>query len=91
MYACSRARTAAIVDSQSLGQQLDQASAVDLVARVDELTRQHAELTAERDTLRREKAELEERLAESEEDLAAVRSGLRRMIRSENSIPAGGN
>ncbi|MFJ8073838.1 DUF6262 family protein [Streptomyces sp. NPDC096176] len=73
---------------RQLGQQLDQVGAADLVARVDELTRQHEELTAERDTLRREKKELEERLAETEEDLAAARSSLRRMIRAENAGPA---
>lgn len=72
---------------RQLGQQLDQAGAADLVARVDELTRQHEELTAERDTLQRQKAELEEQLAESEEDLAAARSSLRRMIRAENAGP----
>lgn len=75
---------------RQLGQQLDQVGAADLVARVDELTRQHAELTAERDTLQRERVELEERLAETEEDLAAARSSLRRMIRAENAGPAGG-
>ncbi|MFC9181562.1 DUF6262 family protein [Streptomyces globisporus] len=70
---------------RQLGQQLDQVGAADLVARVDELTRQHAELTAERDILQRQKVELGERLAEAEDDLAAARSSLRRMIRSENS------
>lgn len=72
---------------RQLGHQLDQVGAADLVARVDELTRQHEELTAERDALRRDKAVLEEQLAEAEEDLAAARSSLRRMIRSENSGP----
>ncbi|MFC4463778.1 DUF6262 family protein [Streptomyces xiangluensis] len=73
---------------RQLGQQLDQVGSADLVARVEELTRQHEVLTAERDTLRREKAGLEERLAESEEDLAAARSSLRRMIRAENAGPS---
>ncbi|WP_328863944.1 DUF6262 family protein [Streptomyces virginiae] len=72
---------------RQLGQQLDQVGAADLVARVDELTRQHEELAAERDTLRREKTELAERLTETEEDLAAARSSLRRMIRTENAGP----
>lgn len=70
---------------RQLGQQLDQVGAADLVARVDELTRQHAELTADRDILQRQKVELGERLAEAEDDLAAARSSLRRMIRSENA------
>ncbi|MCP3818960.1 hypothetical protein NLX86_12805 [Streptomyces sp. A3M-1-3] len=39
-----------------LGQQLDQIAAADLVARVNELTRQHEELTTDGDTLRQEKA-----------------------------------
>ncbi|MBW3705799.1 hypothetical protein DTB58_17275 [Streptomyces griseus] len=73
---------------RQLGQQLDQVGAAGLVARVDELTRQHAALTAERDALRQEKAELEGRLVEAEEDLAAARSSLRRMIRAENAGPA---
>jgi chromosome segregation ATPase len=74
---------------RQLGQQLDQVGSADLMARVDELTRQHEELNAEHNVLRREKAELEERLAETEEDLAAARSSLRRMIRSENAGPTG--
>ncbi|MFF3403042.1 DUF6262 family protein [Streptomyces sp. NPDC002659] len=72
---------------RQLGQQLDQVGAADLVARVDELTRQHEELTAERDALQREKATLVERLVDTEEDLAAARSSLRRMIRNENTGP----
>ncbi|MFD7338494.1 hypothetical protein ACFV98_21165 [Streptomyces violascens] len=73
---------------RQLGQQLDQVGTADLVARVDELTRQHEELTAERNTLQREKAELEERIVEIEEELAAARSSLRRMIRAQNAGPA---
>lgn len=72
---------------RQLGQQLDQVGAADLVARVDELIRQNNALIGERDTLVQEKAELEERLAEADEDLAAARSSLRRMIRSENTVP----
>ncbi|MFE4381270.1 DUF6262 family protein [Streptomyces cyaneofuscatus] len=74
---------------RQLGQQLDQVGSADLVARVEELTRQHEELTAERDTLRSQKAELEERLAETEEDLAVARSSLLRMIRAENTSTVG--
>ncbi|MER5432893.1 DUF6262 family protein [Streptomyces sp. NPDC002588] len=74
---------------RQLGHQLDQVANADLVARVDELTRQHEEITAERDALRRDKTDLEERLAETEEDLAAARSSLRRMIRAENVAPEG--
>ncbi|MEU1122406.1 DUF6262 family protein [Streptomyces sp. NPDC005899] len=72
---------------RQLGHQLDQVGNADLVARVDELTRQHEEITAERDVLQRDKADLEERLSETEEDLAAARSSLRRMIRAENVAP----
>ncbi|GGP56298.1 DUF6262 family protein [Streptomyces sindenensis] len=73
---------------RQLGQQLDQVGTADLVARVDELTRQNDELVGKTARLRREKTELEESLRETEEDLAAARSSLRRMIRAENAGPA---
>lgn len=70
---------------RQLGQQLDQIGSADLIARVEELTRQNDELATERDTLRLEKTELEARVEELEDDLAAARSSLRRMIRAENT------
>ncbi|WP_405922201.1 DUF6262 family protein [Streptomyces sp. NBC_00122] len=73
---------------RQLGQQLDQVGTAELVARVDELTRQNDALVGEKDRLRQERAELEETLREAEEDLAAARSSLRRMIRAENAGPA---
>jgi chromosome segregation ATPase len=72
---------------RQLGQQLDQVGTGELVARIDELSRQNAELTAERDTLTRGKAEWEEKLAEAEEDRNAPRASLRRMMRRENANP----
>ncbi|GAA3974025.1 hypothetical protein GCM10022384_25650 [Streptomyces marokkonensis] len=70
---------------RQLGQQLDQAAAGDLVARIEELTRQYQLLATERDALRRENSELAQKLEEAEEDLAAARTSLREMIRRENS------
>ncbi|MET8412997.1 DUF6262 family protein [Streptomyces sp. NPDC005195] len=72
---------------RQLGQQLDHVAAGDVIARIDELTRQNECLVTERDALEREKAELEAKLAETEDDLGAARTSLRRMIRSENSAP----
>ncbi|MEV7929011.1 DUF6262 family protein [Kitasatospora sp. NPDC088779] len=69
---------------RQLGQQLDQAAAGDLVARIEELTQQNEALTVERDTLRRENAMLAEKLEEAEEDLIVARTSLRQMIRAEN-------
>ncbi|MER5356866.1 DUF6262 family protein [Streptomyces sp. NPDC002785] len=72
---------------RQLGQQLDQVGTGELVARIDELSRQNAELTAEREALTRGKAEWEEKLAEAEEDRDAARASLRRMMRRENTNP----
>jgi chromosome segregation ATPase len=72
---------------RQLGQQLDQVGTGELVARIDELSRQNAELTAERDALTRGKAAWEEKLAEAEEDRDAARASLRRMMRGENTNP----
>ncbi|MFD9116784.1 DUF6262 family protein [Streptomyces bottropensis] len=73
---------------RQLGQQLDQIGSADLIARVEELTRQNEELVSELGDLRLVKSELEAKVEELEDDLAAVRSSLRRMIRTENSDPA---
>ncbi|MFD4394410.1 DUF6262 family protein [Kitasatospora sp. NPDC058478] len=73
---------------RQLGQQLDQIGSADLIARVEELTRQNAELASELGDLHLVKSELEAKVEELEDDLAAARSSLRRMIRAENSGPA---
>ncbi|MET7903376.1 DUF6262 family protein [Streptomyces sp. NPDC005355] len=70
---------------RQLGQQLDQVAAGDLVARIEELSRQNQDLTAERDALKRQKTNAEAKLEEAEEDLAAARTSLREMIRRENT------
>jgi hypothetical protein len=68
-------------------QQLDQVGTGELVARIDEPSRQNVELTAERDALARGKAKWEETLAEAEEDRDAARASLRRMTRMETTNP----
>jgi chromosome segregation ATPase len=70
------------VVQRSLGQQLEQVASKDLVARIDELTLHNHELTARLNQIQGENRELQRRLRESEDDVAAVRSNLRRMIRS---------
>ncbi|GAA0379302.1 DUF6262 family protein [Streptomyces blastmyceticus] len=70
------------VVQRSLGQQLEQVASKDLVTRIDELTRHKHELTARLNQVQGENSELQRRLRESEDDVAAVRSNLRRMIRS---------
>lgn len=70
------------VVQRSLGQQLEQVASKDLVARIDELTGHNHELTARLNHVQGENSELKRRLRESEDDVAAVRSNLRRMIRS---------
>lgn len=67
-----------------LGARLDEIAKVDLVARVDELTRHNSELTATAAQLRTDNQALQTRVSELEDDLAAARTSLRRMIRSEN-------
>ncbi|MFE2117255.1 DUF6262 family protein [Streptomyces microflavus] len=77
----SQARAAV---QRQLGQQLDQLGSADLTARVEELTRQNRELRSEVGGLNRADTDLEQRLAETDEDLNAVRTSLRRMMRSDN-------
>ncbi|WP_405775750.1 DUF6262 family protein [Streptomyces sp. NBC_01538] len=68
---------------RSLGQQLDQAAAKELVARIDELTSHNHELSGRLNQAQQDNRELRQRLQEAEDDLAAVRASLRRMIRDE--------
>ncbi|MCX5449904.1 hypothetical protein [Streptomyces nigrescens] len=75
---------------RQLGQQLDQVGTSELVARVDELTRQNTELTATVDALQRSNIDLQEKLTEAEDDLQAARTSLRRMIRTQQPSPPAG-
>jgi hypothetical protein len=67
---------------RNLGQQLDQVASKDLIARIDELTTHNHALTSHLGQARAENSELQRRLREAEDDVAAVRSSLRRMIRT---------
>ena len=71
---------------RALGNQLDNLTKTDLVARVDELTDYNTRLLAETHQLRRDNDLLTARIAELEDDLAAARTSLRRMIRNENRV-----
>lgn len=68
----------------ALGARLDNISKADLITRVDELTRTNTELTATATRHRSDNQFLQQRVRELEDDLAAVRTSLRRMIRTEN-------
>lgn len=67
-----------------LGQQLDQISSKDLIARVDELTDRNGRLEAQLAETRTSNDALQQRVTELENDLAAARTSLRRMIRATN-------
>lgn len=69
---------------RSLGQQLDQAAAKDLVARIDELTSHNHELSTQLQQVRQDNTQLSRCLEEAEDDLAAARTSLRRMIRDDS-------
>lgn len=69
---------------RSLGNQLDNLTRTDLIARVDELVDHNTRLLAETHQLRASNDVLTARTAELEDDLAAARTSLRRMIRTEN-------
>jgi Family of unknown function (DUF6262) len=72
---------------KALGARLDNLAKADLLTRVGELTRHNGELSALLSTARTDNDHLRERISELEDDLAAARTGLRRMIRSENLPP----
>jgi len=69
---------------RSLGQQLDQVTTKDLVARIDELTSHNHVLSTQLQQVQQENVRLQQRLQETEDDLAAARTSLRRMIRDES-------
>lgn len=71
-----------------LGQQLDQLSAKDLTARIDELTQDNSRLAAQLGQATGENTQQRQRVTELEDDLAAARTSLRRMIRSNNQPPS---
>jgi len=68
----------------ALGDQLDNLTRTDLIARVDELVDHNTRLLAETHQVRSSNELLTSRVAELEDDLAAARTSLRRMIRAEN-------
>jgi len=68
-----------------LGQQLEQATNGDLVARVDELVAENESLTEKLRTTARDNSNLRKQIAGLEEDVAAARTALRRMIREQSS------
>ena len=70
---------------RALGDQLDNLTKTDLIARVDELLDHNTRLLAETHQLRSSNGLLTATVAELEDDLAAARTSLRRMIRAENS------
>jgi hypothetical protein len=71
----------------ALGSKLDDIAKADLLARLDELTRHNSEVLADAARQRSENHVLQARVMELEDDLAAVRTSLRRMIRTGN-LPA---
>jgi chromosome segregation ATPase len=73
--------------SLSLGARMDDLAKADLVARVDELTRENTALAATVAKHQSDNHTLKARITELEDDLAAARTSLRRMIRAENLSP----
>jgi chromosome segregation ATPase len=79
---------------QQLGRDLDGLTAAGLSTRVDELTRRNQQLTEHNQQLTehnqqltRDNDTLRARVSELEADLTAARTGLRRMIREQNTAP----
>ncbi len=72
---------------KALGARLDNFAKADLLTRVGELTRHNGELSALLAGAQADSNHLRERISDLEDDLAAARTGLRRMIRSENLPP----
>jgi len=69
---------------RALGDQLDNLTKTDLIARVDELVDHNTRLLVETHQLRGSNELLTTTVAALEDDLAAARTSLRRMIRAEN-------
>jgi len=72
---------------KALGTRLDNLAKADLLTRVGELTSHNSELAALLAAARTDNDHLRGRISELEDDLAAARTGLRRMIRTENLPP----
>jgi chromosome segregation ATPase len=70
---------------QQLGRDLDAMSSAGLSTRVEELTRRNQQLSEQNHQLGSDNTALSDRVAELEADLAAARTGLRRMIREQNT------
>jgi cell division protein FtsB len=70
-----------------LGQQLEQATNGDLLARVDHLVAENRSLTEKLRATSRDNGNLRKQITELEEDIAAARTALRRMIREQSSSP----
>jgi TATA-binding protein-associated factor Taf7 len=68
-----------------LGQQLDQVTNGDLLARVDDLVAENRHLTERLGETTRENGALRKQITELEEDVAAARTALRRMIREQSA------
>ncbi|GGQ90508.1 hypothetical protein [Streptomyces asoensis] len=67
------------------GKQLDTLHAPDLTTRIEELTHHNHQLADQLQHATEENAVLRGHTASLEEDLAAARTGLRRMMRAENT------
>jgi hypothetical protein len=70
-----------------LGQQLDQVTNGELLARVDELVAENNSLTEKLRASTQDNSNLRKQITELEEDTAAARTALRRMIREKSSSP----
>ncbi|GAA2463043.1 hypothetical protein [Streptomyces macrosporus] len=66
------------------GQQVEQLGNHDLANRINELTEENLRLSTTERKATAENERLQHQVTELEDDLAAVRTSLRRMIRSEN-------
>jgi hypothetical protein len=70
-----------------LGQQLEQVTNGELLARVDELVAENNSLTEKLRASTQDNSNLRKQITELEEDTAAARTALRRMIREQSSSP----
>lgn len=78
-----------VVMRQQLGRDLDALTSAGLSTRVDELTQRNQQLTEHNQQLSSDNSALRARVGELETDLTAARTGLRRMIREQNTAPTG--
>lgn len=68
-----------------LGRDLDTLTATGMATRIEELTRRNQQLSEQNHQLDADNTTLRRRVTDLEADLAAARTGLRRMIREQNS------